>query len=138
MKKQLIICIVDDDEIYQFVARKTIEQINCVKKILMHSDGEQAINFLIDNIANSVELPDVIFLDINMPIMDGWGFLAEYVKLKPHIGKKITIYMVTSSVDPADIKRAKQISEVSDYIVKPITYDKIKSVVDAMEHESDL
>ena len=67
-----------------------------------------------------------------MPIMDGWQFLEEYVKLKPRVGKQITIYMVTSSVDPVDVDRAAKFSEISDYLVKPIQPDQIRELVAAM------
>ena len=136
--KPFIICIVDDDAIYQFTTRKTIEIHNLAKKILIFSDGEEAINFMIDNVANASNLPDVIFLDINMPIMDGFQFMEEYVRLKPRIGKKITIYMNTSSIDLKDIERAKSITEISDYIVKPINPNQFKEIIQTLENEGKL
>lgn len=135
MTKPFIICIVDDDEIYKFTMKKIIEINKLAKKLLIFSDGEEAINFMIDNVANSIDLPDVIFLDINMPIMDGFQFMEEYVKLKPTVGKKITIYMVTSSVDSADIDRAKSISEISDYIIKPIKSDDLIAIISDLEKQ---
>lgn len=129
----LIICIIDDDEVYQFTVTRTIESQKLAKKILIFPDGEKALEFLIDNVSNSANIPDIIFLDINMPIMDGWQFLEEYINLKPKIGKKITIYLVSSSVDPIDIEKANKISEISDYIIKPITPEKLKSIVKAIE-----
>jgi CheY-like chemotaxis protein len=132
MSRPLIIFIVDDDEIYKYTMTKTIERQKIAKKILTFSDGEEAINFMIDNVGNSIDLPDIIFLDINMPIMDGFQFMEEYVLLKPRIGKKIVIYMVTSSVDPIDIDRAKKISEIANYIVKPIKADKLSEIMAAI------
>jgi CheY-like chemotaxis protein len=132
MSRPLIIFIVDDDEIYKYTMTKTIERQKIAKKILTFSDGEEAINFMIDNVGNSIDLPDIIFLDINMPIMDGFQFMEEYVLLKPRIGKKIVIYMVTSSVDPIDIDRAKKISKISNYIVKPIKADKLSEIMAAI------
>jgi CheY-like chemotaxis protein len=137
MKKPFIICIIDDDEVYQFTVTRNLQSQQLAKKILVFSDGEEALNFLSANIGNAAEVPDIIFLDINMPIMDGWQFLEEYVHLKPRIGKKITLYMVSSSVDPADTERAKKIAEISDYIVKPITPDQLKVIVEALEKESN-
>jgi CheY-like chemotaxis protein len=133
MSKPFIICIVDDDEVYQFTVTRAIQTQKLAKKILIFSDGEEAIQFLIHNVSNNEDLPDVIFLDINMPIMDGWQFLEEYVRLKPRIGKKITIYMVSSSVDSADLDKAKKISEISDYIVKPIKPDALRDIIAALE-----
>jgi CheY-like chemotaxis protein len=100
---------------------------------LIFSDGERAINFLKDTSERPEQLPDIIFLDINMPIMDGWQFLEAYIRLKPTIGKTITIYMVSSSVDPADTERTKYISELSDYIVKPITPEQFKDLIASLQ-----
>jgi CheY-like chemotaxis protein len=131
MKKPFILCFVDDDEVYQYTITRSLKNTDLAKKILIFNDGEEAIDFLIDNIANNEHLPDVIFLDINMPIMDGWQFLEEYVKLKPRLSKKITIYMITTSVDPVDQEQANRISEISDYIIKPVTPDRLKGILDS-------
>lgn len=132
MKKALTICIIDDDEVYQFAITRNIQAEQLATKILQFSDGKEALNYLSANIGNNDAIPDLIFLDINMPIMDGWQFLETYVQLKPQIGKKITLYMVSSSMDPIDTKRAKQIAEVSDYIIKPITPEQLKAIVEAL------
>ncbi|MFZ1807528.1 MAG: response regulator [Cyclobacteriaceae bacterium] len=133
MSKAVVICIIDDDDVYQYTVTRALKSSSLAKKILVFSDGEEAIDFMSDNIANKESLPDVIFLDVNMPIMDGWEFLEEYVKLKPRVGKIITIYMVTSSVDPVDVERAEKFSEISDYLVKPIQPDQIRELVALME-----
>lgn len=130
MTKPFIICLIDDDDIYQFTFTRGLKVNDVAKKILVFSDGEEAIDFMVDNVANTEVLPDVIFLDINMPVMDGWEFLEEFVKLKPKVGKKITIYMVSSSVDPADVDRAKTISDVSDYLIKPVGEDTLTQIIE--------
>ncbi|MBM1104521.1 response regulator [Aurantibacter crassamenti] len=134
MNNDVNFCIVDDDDIYQFTIKKTILSLNLAKNIIAFSDGEEALNYMIENLNNDKELPDVILLDINMPIMDGFQFMEEYIKIQPKIGKKITIYMVSSSVDTADIERAERISEISDYIIKPIEADKLKSIVEELSN----
>ncbi len=129
MSSSINVCIVDDDDIYQFTMIKTLKSLKLTNSIMVFSDGEEALDFMLDNLHNDKELPDVIFLDIDMPIMDGFEFMEEYVKIKPKLGKKITIYMVSSSVDPVDIDRAKKISEITDYIVKPITQDQLTYII---------
>ncbi|WP_240927948.1 response regulator, partial [Cellulophaga sp. Z1A5H] len=94
------------------------------------SDGEEALNFVLKNLNDKIELPDIILLDINMPIMDGFQFMEEFVKIKPKLGKKIVVYMVSSSVDPKDIERTKKISAISDYIIKPIEIEKLKAIIE--------
>ncbi len=133
--KPLVISVVDDDDIYKFTIKRTLDLLKLTKKVLMFSDGEEAIDFLNDNIKNTQTLPDIIFLDINMPVMDGFEFMEEFIKLKPKTDKKIIVYMVSSSVDPADLQRAKEISEISDYIVKPIEADQISEIVESLKKE---
>jgi CheY-like chemotaxis protein len=133
MKNPLIISVVDDDDVYQFTISRIIQlkERDWVNKAF--KNGEDAINFLRENLSNPQELPDVILLDINMPIMDGFEFIEEYARLKPRVGKQIVIYMVSSSVDPEDVEKAKQISEISDYLIKPIKPNELYSIVDEIE-----
>lgn len=134
MTKPFIICLIDDDDIYQFTFTRGLKSNKVAKKILVFSDGEEARDFMRDNVANTEVLPDVIFLDINMPVMDGWEFLEEFVKLKTKVQKKITIYMVSSSVDPADVERAKAISDVSDYLIKPVGESQLTQIIENLEY----
>ncbi|SHJ74296.1 response regulator [Pseudozobellia thermophila] len=132
------VCIVDDDDIYQFTMKMALESLKGVERIMFFNDGAEALDFMLDNLNKEKELPDVIFLDIDMPIMDGFQFMEEYIKIKPKVGKRIVIYMVSSSVDPADIERAKKISEISDYIIKPIQEGQLKSILHELKENGQL
>jgi CheY-like chemotaxis protein len=129
MKKINTFCIIDDDDIYQFTTSLILKKTDLVNKIILFSNGLKAINFLKDELGNIENIPDVLFLDINMPIMDGWEFLKEYLLIKPMIPKTVIIYMVSSSVDERDVLKAKSISEISGYLVKPISSQNIKEVI---------
>lgn len=124
------ICVIDDDDIYQFLLRKELKHTNMVESIHVFTNGKQAIAFFQDNSGNSSTLPDVIFLDINMPIMNGWQFLDEFQKIKHKIDKKITIYMVSSSFDNRDVVKSKEYAEVTDYIIKPVKRSNLISVLE--------
>lgn len=123
------LALIDDDELFVFLTKMTIEETNLVDLIKVFSNGLEAINFLKENSNNPDQLPEVILLDLSMPVMDGWQFIEEYVKLKPRIGKKITIYIVSSSISPKDLAKAKSISEVSDYIIKPMTKEALIEII---------
>ncbi len=128
-----VISIIDDDSIYKFTIIKTIESVNIAKKIHVFNDGEEGLRFLTNNIEKENDLPDVIFLDLNMPYMDGWEFLEEFALLKSKLPKEIVIYVVSSSVSELDIQRAKEISDVAAYMVKPITTDKFKTLIEGLQ-----
>lgn len=135
MKNLYNICVIDDDNIYQYTISKTLKFYDLANEIMVFSDGEEALDFFISNIDHSENLPDIILLDINMPIMDGFQFMEEYIKIKPRVGKKIVIYMVSSSVDSQDLERSKNISCISDYIIKPIEHEKLISIIDAYQQK---
>jgi len=131
MKKKIdSVCIIDDDLIYQFLVKEEIEYTNMVEKIMFFSNGDKALQFLKLTLDNNdlASLPDIIFLDINMPVMDGWEFLEAYAILKPRLVKKITIYVVSSSTDNRDFDRANAINEVSDYIIKPVSGNQLEKI----------
>lgn len=83
--------------------------------------------------ATSSSLPSVILLDLNMPILDGWQFLDEFTKFKP--AKKITIYIVSSSIDQNDHQKAANYSGVSKFYVKPITKQHLTTMLEDLAGE---
>lgn len=136
MKTIKNLTLIDDDDIFVFLTKKAIESTNLVEFIKVFGNGLDAINFIKENCDDVDSLPEVILLDLSMPIMDGWQFLDQFTKLIPKIEKKITIYICSSSISPSDILLAKKNNAVSDYIIKPVTKEKltelIKGLVDAV------
>lgn len=133
-KTPLLISIIDDDEIHQFMLTRIINTHKLADKILSFPDGEKAYHYLRDNISIEENIPDVIFLDNSMPIMDGYQFIEEYAKLENEIKKKVLIFMVSSSVNEIDIDRAKKINQISDYFIKPIETEEVKEILENLEN----
>lgn len=119
------ICVIDDDKIYQFTTKKIISNAGIKGEVLIFSDAENALEFFNTESENRDLLPDIIFLDINMPFMDGWQFLDAFEKILPKFPKSIEVFLVSSSVDEADTDRAAKIPIISGYIFKPFTKEKL-------------
>lgn len=100
MKKINAISIIDDDPITIFGIKKMLDALGICDTIITYSNGKLAIDGIKERIAGSHEVPEVIFLDINMPIMDGWQFLEEFITIP--LEKSVHINIVTSSIDPVD------------------------------------
>jgi CheY-like chemotaxis protein len=128
MKKLLKTSIVDDDRIYIFGLSKLIEMNDFCQELQVFNNGKEALDNFLQDIEAGNELPEVILLDINMPVMDGWEFLDEYVKVKHKIKNKVKIYMVSSSVNLSDIDRAKTYDDIVDYVTKPIKSSDLQKI----------
>ena len=119
--------IIDDDSIHQRIAQIMIEKHRLFDEYRSYTEAEQALNYLRTNHADSTALPDVILLDLNMPVVDGWDFLEVFETFYKKLEKQIRIFIVTSSVDEKDKLRAQEYSTVKGFISKPLSPDIIRS-----------
>lgn len=126
MRKIDIACIIDDDPIFVFGMKKIIKLADFSQSLMIFKNGQEALVNLKPIMVSGENIPEVILLDLNMPIMDGWQFLDEFVKIE--CPKKIYIYIVSSSIDPADQQRMKSYENISNFIVKPITVEALKNI----------
>ena len=129
--KPVNVLIVDDDKLFVFLTKKTINGTKISTNVTEFTDGQEAIEYLKQNAVNRDALPDIIFLDLSMPIMDGWEFIEEYKQVKPQMNKDIKLFIFSSSISPHDIERAKNIGEVSDFIIKPLVSEKFVEMLAA-------
>jgi CheY-like chemotaxis protein len=127
MKKIDIVCIVEDDPTHLFITRKYLELSGIVENIMIYKNGKEAYDKLKAIFLNSESLPEIILLDLNMPIWDGWQFLEEFNKIP--IEKEIKIYILTSSTSKEDQIKAAEYNLNSNYLIKPISLNEIKSVL---------
>jgi CheY-like chemotaxis protein len=127
MSESRIIAIIDDDKIFHVLTRKILERATPSDRIIEFYDGQEALDYIVKNSEAPDVLPDLIFLDIQMPFVDGWQFLDQYSHLK--LPKKIIVYIVSSSISSLDHDKSQHY-KINGFIVKPFTRDKIVEVLD--------
>ena len=120
-----ILCV-DDDPITLMLCKKVIEKANFTNEIGTAKDGVEALSHfenLIEDNDHKLNYPKLVFLDLNMPIMDGWEFLEEFSKKMTFEFPDTKIIVLSSSVDPKDIEKAKKYESVLEFLPKPITIE---------------
>lgn len=123
------IMLIDDDPLCILISTKIIE-LNPSLKVISFSNAEEALAQLkLWYVSDSTMFPDFIFLDINMPVMNGWQFLEETQKLPEDFRNKCNIIMLSSSVNPVDVKKSMSFEPVSDFVSKPLTVEKLKNLL---------
>ena len=127
-----IVMLIDDNEIDNFINQKMLEGTNFAEKIFVYSSGKSAIEYF-KNIEQDERLmkelmPDFIFLDINMPVIDGFQFLEEFKTVNHKNGDRCKICILTTSINPADRKNAIENKMVVKFVNKPLTEETINSL----------
>ena len=121
--------VVDDDKIFHFIIKKLLLNNNINVRPDFFENGLEAIEGIKSKLDNGENPPDLILLDINMPILDGWQFLEEFKLLKKFLKQEITIYIISSSDNLVDRNRAKDFKEdIKDYYLKPMTIESLNSI----------
>jgi CheY-like chemotaxis protein len=130
--KYEIVMLVDDNDIDNFINERMIRGCNFSETIYVNTSTRSAIEFLknlsVNRNLRKGHLPSIIFLDINMPILDGFQFIEEFEKLDPSLVSQIRIVMLTSSINPSDIEQSKKYSSVHGFIHKPLTEEALSNL----------
>ncbi|WP_036157255.1 response regulator [Maribacter forsetii] len=126
-------CIIDDDEFFSISTKNTLKLNNFSNNILYYSGGQEALDGLIGLLVENIKLPEIIFLDLNMPNRDGWSFLEEFEELPEDKIGHIRIYITSSFISPKYMEKAKDYKLVKDYIVKPLTQNIVQKIIDSKD-----
>ncbi len=120
------VLLVDDNEVDNYIHTRNIRKTGAAKYIKVVENGQEALNYL--QHSSNENHPNLIFLDINMPVMDGIEFLKQYKCLKS-TKEDIIIIMLTTSLITNDVNKIKELNLVSDFIVKPLSIDAFKNII---------
>lgn len=134
MKITNLTFIIEDDEITAFLIPKVLEQSGAFQQTRIFENGQPALAYLKKALKQNQPLPDLILLDINMPVMDGWDFLNEINQ--SHMLKNIPVVMLTSSIHEADIQKSKSYQNVIGYITKPLEPEKVQDIIKLVRKHS--
>lgn len=130
MKNKLnCILLIDDDHAINFINERVIRKLDCCHRIIKVLNGAEALELLSLKEDGNLLKPDLIFLDINMPVMNGWEFLENYQELPENNKGKIVLLMLTTSLNPDDINKASTIKEVNGYRHKPLTIEMLQEIL---------
>ena len=125
-----VACLVEDDPIHQFITNQHLEKSGYFNHILIFENGKKAFEHLEDLQESGDSFPDLILLDLNMPIWSGWDFLDALKTLS--FDGIMTIYILTSSENEEDFQRAGKYGLGDKYFIKPITKDNVKTIIEEM------
>lgn len=128
-----LIMLVDDDDTTNYLNQRLLEGLNAAENILIFKDGELALEYLSKSCvagADSNPCPDLMFLDIKMPVMDGFEFLDAYKEMKQRLNQNITIMMLTSSASFYDLEKLKSYPDVKKHYSKSLTELDVKDLME--------
>jgi CheY-like chemotaxis protein len=128
---KLHIVLVDDDRFQVTALKKLIDDTGLANEVLHFENGQEAMAYINELTQAGSTLPDVIFLDINMPVMNAWKFLDAYKRVKRQLYKPVAVYVLTSSTDGLDMGKSRHYETVKGYIVKPVTREKVYEILKA-------
>lgn len=130
MKRKLnCVVLIDDDEPTNFLHKMVIDRQQCAERVLVFEDARKALAFLSTPEDGVYLKPDLIFLDINMPGMNGWDFLNAYEQLPEEQRAHVVLLMLTTSLNPDDKSRADEIGGVSGFLSKPLTKKLLEEIL---------
>ena len=128
MSRYKNVLLVEDDPITILVCDRIITMSAFADKVISCENGKYAIDYLNELLVKGENIPEIIFLDINMPVMNGWDFLEELEHIKSSFSSLPRIYILSSTVDPEDYKRAKSFNAVVDFISKPLSKEFLEQI----------
>ncbi|TAH42586.1 MAG: response regulator [Bacteroidetes bacterium] len=122
------VMLIDDTEVDAYISKRMLTKSNFSSEIMEFYSAEKALDYLQENSKNYDALPQIIFLDIHMPAMNGFDFLEKFQSIKCEIRDFCKVVMLTSSVDENDVQEAKKYPGILKFLIKPLQLDQLQSL----------
>lgn len=135
MTSKIKLLVIDDDDINIFIIKKIVEKTGYNVEMISKTNGQMAIDYLAGVLSSAETLPQLILIDINMPVLNGWEFLEAYEKLG--VPQKVDMYMLSSSVYENDIEKAKTYTMVKGFISKPLSIERLTELLKLVEQQTN-
>jgi CheY-like chemotaxis protein len=130
MDSKIDLLVIDDDDINIFIIKKIVEKTGYNINMVAKTNGQLAIDYLSALAENNENFPQLVLIDINMPVLNGWEFLEAYDKLG--VSERVDMYMLSSSVYENDIEKAKTYKTVKGFISKPLSINRLIELFDSL------
>jgi len=126
--------LIDDDILFRFCIEALVKENGSVKTVNLISSASDAIGKLKDmSVTPDPKMPDLIFVDLNMPVINGWEFIETVIGLDLIDYNQTMIYILSSSLDPRDLERAKSYTQISGFVPKPITPEHFNGLINEVK-----
>lgn len=127
--RSVVVAVIDDESLQYLTLKLMVANLGLNVNLLHFADGKEALDYISEYKADAGFLPDCILLDLNMPRITGWEFLESYQIIKDALAKTIPVYVISSSIDESDRKRALDNPHVEEFLVKPLSQSDILSIL---------
>jgi CheY-like chemotaxis protein len=129
MNKLKRVLLIDDCKATNYIHRLVIEKYGCAETVVEVNNGRQALDYLTTEVNGRYPKPELIFLDINMPVMNGWQFLEKYADVPEAQQAGVVVVMLTTSLNPDDASLAQSKESVKHFLSKPLTEGRLDDVL---------
>ena len=123
------VLLIDDSEIDNYINKAIISKSTRITDVVVKTSGVKALDYLKEIEENPDEFPDIIFLDIRMPEMDGYEFIENYKGLPEEAKAKCRVFVLSSSINPKDLERSESYGEIEKHLAKPLAHHNIEELL---------
>lgn len=123
------LAFIDDDTVFQFTAKILLKKKFHIDNVLLFNNGQEAFDYFETHKDQKNKMPSVIFVDINMPLMNGWEFIEKITPYSNNELENVDVYMISSSIDNRDVEKSKEFKLIKEFVSKPLTINVFENLL---------